>query len=86
MSDKVTDSEIKDALQLLLRASQEQEMEFVQFLGTLYDRFTEDQNGNKLKDFASSVNKNAHEKPWFYVAAAALSGFVIGFFCRRTGK
>ena len=40
----------------------------------------------KVKKTALKVHEHAHEKPWFYVAGAAIGGLVLGLLCRRRGS
>jgi len=37
----------------------------------------------KTIDAARAVHGHIHNKPWIYIAGAAIGGLAIGFFCRR---
>lgn len=76
---------VNEALRLLIDASHTQKMDFMPFVGLLYDQFLEGEGDHlkKVREIAASVNKGAHEKPWIYVATAVLSGFIAGLFFRR---
>jgi ElaB/YqjD/DUF883 family membrane-anchored ribosome-binding protein len=72
-------------LQLLMQASDEKKIDIKQYVGQLYENIknAEDQATVKVKEAATTVDKHVHEKPWVYVAAAALGGLIIGLFCHR---
>lgn len=86
MPEKFTENEIKDVVQLLIQASKEQEAEFAQLIGLLRGKLKEkgfEDGLDKIKEVAQSVNKNAHEKPWIFIAAAAFTGLVVGLICHK---
>jgi len=37
----------------------------------------------KVKETAQTVNNHVHEKPWYYLAGAAIGGLLIGLICGR---
>lgn len=77
---------VDQALQLLMQASSDKQMSLGECLGELCLNFQKAEHlaSDKIKESAACVKKQMHEKPWAFIAAAALGGFVIGLFCRRS--
>jgi len=78
-------SKLDQILSLLLEASHEKKVDLKQYVAGLYENLksAEEAASSKLKEAAGTVDQSAHEKPWIYIAGAALGGFIIGLFCHR---
>lgn len=78
-------SKLDQILALLIEASGEKKVDLKHYVADLYKNLksAEEAATSKVKEAAHSVDKSAHDKPWIYVAAAALGGFIIGLFCNR---
>ncbi len=79
------DSKLDQILALLVEASQEKKVDIKHYVQGLYENLksTEEAATSKIKDAAQTVDQSARKKPWIYIAAAALGGFIIGLFCHR---
>jgi ElaB/YqjD/DUF883 family membrane-anchored ribosome-binding protein len=79
------DNKLDQVLQLLLDASHDKKDDLKHYVTRLYERAknAEEIAANKVKETAVTIDKSAHEKPWIYVGAAALGGFVVGLLCHR---
>lgn len=79
------DSKLDQVLELLIEASNEKKVDLKHYVENLYENLknAEEAATSKVKEAATKVNDSAHEKPWIYIGAAALGGFIIGLFCHR---
>lgn len=77
---------VDQALQLLMQASSDKQMSLHQCINEICSNIQKAEHlaQNKIKDSAAGLNRHMHEKPWIFIACAALSGLVIGFFWRRS--
>ena len=77
---------VDQALRLLMQASGDKPMSLSECLGEICSNIQKAEHlaHDKIRESADRLNKNMHQKPWIYIATAALSGLIIGIFWRRS--
>ena len=79
------DKQLDQVLQLLIEASNEKKVDLKDYVARLYENIksVEEEAANKVKDAASTVDNTVRDKPWIYIGAAAVGGFIIGLCCQK---
>lgn len=78
--------DLEDALHLINKAAREEKEELSKIIhekyGDVKAMFTEKiaQGSDKAKQAITEIDKNLKENPWMFVATAAASAFLLGFF------
>lgn len=84
------ESKLDQILELVVEASSEalekrHKSSMKDYISTLKKSLgkAKDQATEQLKEKATAVDSHAHEKPWHYVACAAIGGLILGLWCRK---